>query len=243
LSSSSSIHSLEGVKSALNSTNYRLVRLESLANSILSHHHHHHSSSSLSSLLSLNSQSKKEILSFTNSCAVSHLELSSAVIEIEIQQMFAEDQFSKFRESQEYLERQFLEERRLEMSLEDERSSLFDSICFLQKRKKMLFEQKIIYVARSSSRVEKKNTDRWNATPAGHDDDELRDLILEEPPWRDDMRTSKRKRSLTINEINETKVNPPITTMSRKESEAELRRILLDRLSKKKKIDSESRSE
>jgi hypothetical protein len=215
-----SIPSPEGVRSALDSSRYRLVRLESLATSILKHY----LPSSLNSMIVVVPQSK-EINSFTNSCAVSHLELSAAVMEIETQLMSTEDQLSKFRENQEYLEEQLLEERWLEMALEDERSSLCDSIWFLEREKEKLLERQ------QDSRVE--DTDRWMA----RNDDSI-DIIIQEPPWREEAKGSKRKRSHSLSETNETKVSAPsLPTADPKGNEMELRRILLDRFSKKKKIE------
>lgn len=198
----------EALHSSLNCTNYRLTRLESLAQRILDQYW---STSVENNLLN------KDISSFANSCAVSSLELSSLLMEIENDQMSQEDSFSQSRELKEFRERYEIEENFFEMSLEDERSYLLDRFWKLQQ-KKDLFMQHF-----------SNNDDRWSMQKKDQID------LLSHDSSIEGLKT-KRKRievqsnSRLLSQVGKCTIDP------RREEEKKLREILLERYLKKTKL-------
>lgn len=232
------------VNSSLNSTQYRLIRLESLAQIIINRYwstskeENPDPPTSTSSATSTGptTSSSKEILSFLNSCSVSYLELSSILIEIEKNQMNQEDVLSHLRQSQEIQEIHRMNENCYDMSLEDERSYLCDQIWKLEKIKEIYSN----YYEDDRWIMEKVNVVQEEEGEEEYEE-EGEDSYFHQ---KDSKKQIKRKRmkiltnSRLLSQVGNCTTTGTSNTSSSKgiEEEMKLRQILLERFSKKQKL-------
>jgi hypothetical protein len=215
----------EGVRSALNRTHYRLARLESLARSVLEHR--------------VSASTGKDLSSFANSCAVSDLELSAAVLEVELAQMGQEDRWSQLRREEEIAESEREKKSRLDLSLEDRRSSLCGKVWSLERMREALLKQRERV---SQQRGGGGEETRWKSDAPRSN--------LEVPLWREDEGSKRMKRKrLSNGEAVSISLMSQIghcPTAQRKEEEQKLREVLLERLKSKSRagdVDNEVRME